>query len=161
MKAFIVVFAALALAACGSDEPTPQYRPGEDPATLERNKAAYQAKLAELQKIEYPTCAEVWDGDRVSTCGKEVFLKALGECRSRATANMGGAPALINEYTGDSWQMRAGSLAVRSDDERADDLRREDTPYIEFYSYARGNGTDDIENVSCTVDDGLRLTNYS
>ena len=75
---------------------------------------------------------------------------------------MEGAPALLDEYAGDSWQLRAGRNAIRSIDDRVKYMSPDVTsPYYEGFAYALGNGTDSIRQVTCVINSKLRLESVS
>lgn len=76
---------------------------------------------------------------------------------------MAAGAALIDEYTGDSWQMRAGRTSVESVEDRIEGLTRGNLgpPYQETFAYALANGTDEIEYVYCTLDENVRLIRVS
>ena len=150
-----MIFVAGVLCSCGSES-------AQEPKAVKVAAApevlAVTPKEAEIAKIEYPACEQIWKGSRLSKCGEKSFRKSLSECQTIATRDMEGVPALLDEYAGDSWQMRAGRGAILSVDDRIRSMKPDSpAPYFQGFAYALGNGTNSIQNITCTINGKMHL----
>jgi hypothetical protein len=148
-----VVLIAFVLSACGSKSHDKQS--GYVDPTAAKYQEQQRKEQAKIASIEYPACPDAWNGDRLSECGARVLKKALTECQ---VMSRGPGVAWIDEYTGDSWQWRAGGEAA-SIDERAIRMRRANGPYfMETFAYALGDGTANLGHVTCELSAQMHLT---
>lgn len=154
MRLLTAVLLLLSLCACGSNADDEPISPPEDSAEVAARKAAYQREQARLAAVKYPECKKVWDGEKLSACGAEVLRVALQACQSMSG---GSGAAWIDEYTGDSWQIRAGSAAVSIADRDERMRRAHGPPYMETFAYALGNGSTDVGRVLCELSPEMRL----
>jgi hypothetical protein len=152
MRTIACVAAAILVGSCNSAT-SQNTEKGELTLSSANLKVQTKSEFA----VQYPKCDEVWKGAKLSPCGREVLKTALKACTSHARQKLGGNPLLIDEYTGDSWQMRAGSMAVRSIEDRGKQMSKQ-AGYQEPFVFALGNGTNDMEKFYCELDGDMRLS---
>ena len=159
MRVLVALIVSLGLAACSKNE---QAERDEMNTVFENfSQAEEKTNAAQFAKIEYPTCAKPWEGEKLSKCGEAVFRTSMAECGATAQERIGGAAVELDEYAGDSWLMRAGP-AVWSLEKRIQNMHpRSVGPRVESLAYALGNGTDDIAKAYCQLSENLRLQNIT
>lgn len=161
MNKATAVLVCLVLTGCSS---APEVRNEEEIARLEAEEAkearAEAEATAKLDQVNYPECAVVWKDNKVTACGRAVFKRSMAACRGRALTWSGahGTPTIIDEYTGDGWQARAG-MASKNDEQRIKlmELASTQSP-SESVAATLGNNTSDIQIYYCDLDQSFRLT---
>jgi len=115
-----------------------------------------------LDKVIYPKCDKAFAGGKITSCGKRAFTIAMNECRGRATSYVPGG-ALLDEYSGDSWQDAAGKSETWNDDKRLKVMAVSfsDVSLTQYVAVAMGNGTSDIQHFSCHLDKAFHLKAFA
>lgn len=129
----------------------------------ERRQAERKAKLnGNMETIEYPSCDKPVKKDTATKCGAKTFKVAMSECRSRSI-EWAGSSAVLDEYSGDSWQERAGRGSVLDDETRLKVMSRNSdwASSTQYIAIALGNGSDGIQTYACYLDGQLRLKSVS
>jgi hypothetical protein len=153
---FVACISCVALLfSCSSPEPQKDQQ-SADTAAARSFQAELKREEAELARLVYPKCEQVWKDDKLTPCGAQVLKTALEACQSKARETLEGSPVLIDEYTGDSWQWRAGTLAVASIENRVERMTRSGA-YLEPFAYALGNGTDEMKKFYCELGEEMHL----